>query len=225
VFFSFSSGKRGLYVLPAVPALAMAAAPWLPQLMRARGPRRLVFGLAGVLAACTVAAAVYFLVNRHAEARIAAEYAFHPTGPLAIAALGAVAALVLFRLRDAWLAYAAVLGVSLLVVGFIVYPAWSAPRSSTCCSCGGRVSTSVTRAGVRRHRRPQTRRCGSRRRRDARWLSTARHASCASRRRWARIWGEPMGIAGRWSAALQIRPALRVAIRHARECTCRQMNQ
>jgi hypothetical protein len=46
LFFSFSSGKRGVYVLPAVPALAMAAAPWLPELLRARGPRRLAFVLA-----------------------------------------------------------------------------------------------------------------------------------------------------------------------------------
>ena len=39
LFFTLSTGKRGLYVLPAVPALAMAAAPWLPELLRARGPR------------------------------------------------------------------------------------------------------------------------------------------------------------------------------------------
>jgi 4-amino-4-deoxy-L-arabinose transferase-like glycosyltransferase len=149
VFFSCSSGKRGLYVLPAVPALAMAAAPWLPQLMRARGPRRLVFGLAGVLAACMASAALYFLVNRHAEARIAAEHAFHPTGPLAVATLGAVAALVLFRLRDAWLAYAAVLGVSLLVVGFIVYPRMDAERSGRAfMSRVARASTDIPELGL-----------------------------------------------------------------------------
>ena len=58
-FFSASSGKRGLYVLPAVPALAMAAAPWLPELLRARGPRRLAFTLAAVVAGMSAAVAAY----------------------------------------------------------------------------------------------------------------------------------------------------------------------
>ena len=49
LFFSMSSGKRGVYVLPALPALAMAAAPWLPELLRALQPRRLALR-AGVAA-------------------------------------------------------------------------------------------------------------------------------------------------------------------------------
>ncbi|MBK7904538.1 MAG: hypothetical protein IPJ97_17645 [Proteobacteria bacterium] len=68
VFFTFSTGKRGLYVLPAVPALAMAAAPWLPDLLRARGTRRLAFGLGAVMVACVALAAVYFAVDGKAAA-------------------------------------------------------------------------------------------------------------------------------------------------------------
>src|SRR5262245_7822733 len=41
LFFSSSGGKRGVYVLPALPALAMAAAPWLPEITRKLGTRRL----------------------------------------------------------------------------------------------------------------------------------------------------------------------------------------
>ncbi|MEX0871315.1 MAG: glycosyltransferase family 39 protein, partial [Aquisalimonadaceae bacterium] len=37
VFFSFSPGKRGVYLLPAVPALVLAAAPYLSELSRHRG--------------------------------------------------------------------------------------------------------------------------------------------------------------------------------------------
>ncbi len=59
LFFTASSGKRGLYVLPAVPALAMAAGPWLPELLRARGPRRLAFVLACVLTGIAGLAAAY----------------------------------------------------------------------------------------------------------------------------------------------------------------------
>jgi 4-amino-4-deoxy-L-arabinose transferase-like glycosyltransferase len=129
VFFSASSGKRALYVLPAVPALAMAVAPWLPGILRERTPRRVVFGLAVALTSACALAALYFLVARGAEARIAAEYAFHPAGPLAIAAIGAAAALLIFRARDAWLAFTAVLGVCLLVVGWSVYPRMDDVRS------------------------------------------------------------------------------------------------
>jgi 4-amino-4-deoxy-L-arabinose transferase-like glycosyltransferase len=65
VFFSASAGKRTVYVLPAVPALAMAAAPWLPELLRARGPRRVAFGLAAALVAIVAAA----VAAHHAGAR------------------------------------------------------------------------------------------------------------------------------------------------------------
>ena len=49
-------------MLPAVPALAMAAGPWLPELLRARGPRRLAFVLACAIAAVAALAAVYLAV-------------------------------------------------------------------------------------------------------------------------------------------------------------------
>ena len=47
-FFTASSGKRGVYVLPAVPALVMAAATWLPEVLRLPSTRKLAFVLAAV---------------------------------------------------------------------------------------------------------------------------------------------------------------------------------
>ncbi|MBM4213631.1 MAG: hypothetical protein FJ179_07935 [Gammaproteobacteria bacterium] len=49
VFFSLSTGKRGVYVLPALPALAIAAAPHLPQLFAYRSVQRLSLALALLL--------------------------------------------------------------------------------------------------------------------------------------------------------------------------------
>ncbi len=49
VFFSVSPGKRGVYILPALPALVLAAAPHLPQLLSRRGAGRASLGLAAVL--------------------------------------------------------------------------------------------------------------------------------------------------------------------------------
>ena len=129
VFFSTSSGKRGVYVVPAIPALAMAAAPWLPELLRARGPRRLVLVLAAAMVAGGALAALYFATSDSADARFAAEYDLHPVIPLAVAAVGGAIAIAVFRLRDAWLAYGAVLASVLLTVGFVVYPGMNEVRS------------------------------------------------------------------------------------------------
>ncbi len=48
-FFSISSGKRGVYILPALPGVAIAAAPHLVDLYARRGAARLSLALAGLL--------------------------------------------------------------------------------------------------------------------------------------------------------------------------------
>lgn len=129
LFFSASTGKRGVYVLPAVPALAMAAAPWLPELLRAPGPRRVAMTLSVALAAGATLGALYFAFSGRADSRVFAQYGLHPAWPLAVAAAGSVAACGLFRLRDAWLAYGGTLAAALLTVGFVVYPGMDGERS------------------------------------------------------------------------------------------------
>jgi 4-amino-4-deoxy-L-arabinose transferase-like glycosyltransferase len=128
-FFTFSTGKRGLYVLPAVPALAMAAAPWLPELLRAKGTRRVAFALGAAMVAFAALAAVYFAVDGKAADRIVRDFGIQPVLPLVIAAaLGAVP-LALLRLRDGWLAYGAVLVAVFVTIGYVVYPRIDSVRS------------------------------------------------------------------------------------------------
>ena len=128
-FFTFSTGKRGLYVLPAVPALAMAAAPWLPELLRAKGTRRVAFGLGAAIVAFAALAAVYFAVDGKAAERIVRDFGLQPILPLAIAAaLGAIP-LGLLRLRDGWLAYGGVLVAVFATIGYVVYPRIDSVRS------------------------------------------------------------------------------------------------
>lgn len=50
LFFSLSPGKRDMYILPMLPALALAAAPFLPALAERAGPRRSLAGVLGLLA-------------------------------------------------------------------------------------------------------------------------------------------------------------------------------
>jgi 4-amino-4-deoxy-L-arabinose transferase-like glycosyltransferase len=121
-FFSLSSGKRTLYVLPAVPALAMAAAPWLPELLRARGPRRLAFGLAALFPALAAGAAAYFAISDHAAARVLQQFEVQPVLPLAVIAGVAAIPVILLRERDGWLAYAGSFAGILLTIGLVVYP-------------------------------------------------------------------------------------------------------
>jgi len=129
VFFSASSGKRGVYVLPAVPALAMAAAPWLPELLRARGPRRLAFGLAVVLAALAALGAAYFSLDALAAERVVRDFGLHPVPPLAVAAVAAAVPVVWLRLRDGWLAYAGAMLAVLVTIGILIYPRMDEIRS------------------------------------------------------------------------------------------------
>jgi 4-amino-4-deoxy-L-arabinose transferase-like glycosyltransferase len=128
-FFSMSSGKRGVYVLPAVPALAMAAAPWLPELLRRPGTRRVAFGLAAVIAGGLTLAAGYFLFAADATARVVRDLGLAPVLPLALAGSAGFAALAVFRVRDGWFAYGATLAAVLVTVGFVVNPGIDAVRS------------------------------------------------------------------------------------------------
>jgi len=129
LFFSLSAGKRGVYVLPALPALVMAAAPWLPQILRTVSSRRMAFVLASVLAAGALLGAAYFALDARATAKILAQFDAAPALPLAIAGTAGLLALVIFRLRDAWFAYAATLAAALVTVGLVVYPRIDAVRS------------------------------------------------------------------------------------------------
>ena len=61
VFFSASPGKRGIYILPALPALAIAALPFLESLLARAGVRRAGFVLGGTF---FVAAAVLAIALR-----------------------------------------------------------------------------------------------------------------------------------------------------------------
>ena len=121
-FFSASSGKRGVYVLPAVPALAMAAAPWLPELLRARGPRRVAFALATVVAVLSAGLAAYAALGGEGAERLLARTLIDPVAPLALLALCCGAMLAVFRFRDAWLAWLGVLASVLVVTGLLIYP-------------------------------------------------------------------------------------------------------
>jgi 4-amino-4-deoxy-L-arabinose transferase-like glycosyltransferase len=129
LFFSASAGKRGVYVLPAVPALVMAAATWLPEILRLRSTRLLAFVLAALLTALALVGAFYVTFDAAAATRLQDDYGIAPLLPLALAGAGGLLALLVFRVRDGWLAYGATLAAFLVTAGFVVYPRIDAVRS------------------------------------------------------------------------------------------------
>ena len=61
LFFSFSTGKRGVYVLPALPALVLAAAPWLASIAQQRAAQWTLFATGLLVAAGAVGGAVWLM--------------------------------------------------------------------------------------------------------------------------------------------------------------------
>jgi 4-amino-4-deoxy-L-arabinose transferase-like glycosyltransferase len=128
LFFSVSPGKRGVYLLPALPALVWSSAPFFAELLRRPGVQRLFFGWSVVLAAVPALVVLYVLVRPTARHDVIAQYGVDPLGPLCLMAVLAGTVCVLCRRRVA-MAYVGALGALLLVVGLWVNPAINAARS------------------------------------------------------------------------------------------------
>jgi 4-amino-4-deoxy-L-arabinose transferase-like glycosyltransferase len=129
LFFSLSSGKRGVYVLPAAPAFVLACAPFLRELSESRGPRQACFAIACSIAVATCAAAIYaFIASMHRQA-LSDQYGLDVTGPLLAIGAGAGLACAIARPRNGFAAYGGALLAVLLVVSYWVNPAMNESRS------------------------------------------------------------------------------------------------
>lgn len=130
LFFSLSTGKRGIYIFPALPALAIAAAPYLPELFTRRGVRwaSLALGAFVVLLAAGV-----LIADATGNGKLRAQAAGQGIGSLApiavIAGLGALAWL-LALWKKPILAWPAVLAAVALVWSYWITPAIDGQRSA-----------------------------------------------------------------------------------------------
>ncbi|WP_116807273.1 ArnT family glycosyltransferase [Steroidobacter cummioxidans] len=129
LFFSLSSGKRGVYVLPAVPALALASGPYLLGLLQRRSVQRVLFMLAALIATVCLVVAVYVQIQPGKRLEVLANYEIDVFGPLLL--IGGAGAVVCALARPARgiLAYAGVLAVALLTVSYWVNPVMNSARS------------------------------------------------------------------------------------------------
>jgi 4-amino-4-deoxy-L-arabinose transferase-like glycosyltransferase len=129
LFFSVSPGKRGVYVLPAVPALVLACAPYTFELLAKKGIQRALFAIAVVIGViCTIAVA-YVSIREDKRAELISSYGLDPLGPAALIACAALLICVITRPARGAIAYASVLASVLLVVSFWVNPVMNPTRS------------------------------------------------------------------------------------------------
>jgi 4-amino-4-deoxy-L-arabinose transferase-like glycosyltransferase len=128
VFFSIPRGKRALYILPALPMMALALAPGVPALLRTRWLPRAAFGLC--LAGGLVLVAVgWWAMHAHPAAalRVAAGYELRDGGAalwrwvVAVGAISLACALV-FRPRRGVAALLAAMAAAWIVWPLATYP-------------------------------------------------------------------------------------------------------
>ena len=130
-FFTLSSGKREVYILPALPMACVALAPLLAGLWRRRGTQRSLFFAATTIAALLAVLGVAALLG---HARIVSRLAMYGSPalawvPLSIGAGALIAAAWLRPRRGAWL-WATTFALAWIVYGFVGYPLLDDARSA-----------------------------------------------------------------------------------------------
>ncbi|MEZ5514171.1 MAG: glycosyltransferase family 39 protein [Steroidobacteraceae bacterium] len=131
VFFSASPGKRGVYLLPALPAMIIAAMPYLSELVLKRGVQRLLVALGAVLwlGGAVVLAGYWLQQPRILELFAAA--GLQSIAPAAAYLLLATVALGLSAWRLPVVSWTAVLAALAVTWGFSIAPALDPVRSSS----------------------------------------------------------------------------------------------
>ncbi|MCU0975870.1 MAG: glycosyltransferase family 39 protein [Steroidobacteraceae bacterium] len=131
VFFSASTGKRGVYILPALPAFALAAGPWLAAIAARRSAQALVFALAAAVVLVAAGGAVYLeLLRPDKLAQLAERYDVVSVAPLVAIAVAGAVLLALLRPRRGFAAWAGLLALVVVVQGFWINPMMNGARSA-----------------------------------------------------------------------------------------------
>lgn len=131
LFFSASPGKREVYILPALPMLCIAAAPWLPRLVRQRWMQLVLLGFTALLTTAALYAGLHaWLGDPSWLRRLLASRGMSSLPvyvPIALIALGVVGlvSIIVGRLRGAALSVLAITSALWGVYGYALMPALS----------------------------------------------------------------------------------------------------
>lgn len=129
--FTLSSGKRDIYILSALPMLALVSGPYLVGLLQRAGVQRVLAGLVMLIAVACVAAFIWLRWIDPARGReLLASSGVAGLAPLVVLATVAASLLLGLRLRRAHLALMGTLAVAWLVAGWWVFPQMDGDRSA-----------------------------------------------------------------------------------------------
>ncbi len=129
LFFSLSPGKRGVYLLPLLPALAVVSAPEIAALCRRRGILRLGRLLLAVIGLVLLLGAALALAGWERGLEQLAKVALQPALAAAVLAASGAAVLACLALRDIARSYLAAMAVIWTVASCVVYPLIDPMRS------------------------------------------------------------------------------------------------
>jgi 4-amino-4-deoxy-L-arabinose transferase-like glycosyltransferase len=128
-FFSLSTGKRGVYILPALPGAMLAAAPYLGALYQRKGVGRASLALAAVLVLSALGVLISALHGGHLRDTLTKSVGDYRTPLISFLVLGA-AAWIVCAVRRPVLAWPAVFASLAVVVSYTVLPNLDGERST-----------------------------------------------------------------------------------------------
>jgi 4-amino-4-deoxy-L-arabinose transferase-like glycosyltransferase len=128
-FFSLSTGKRGVYLFPALPGAVLAAAPYLQELYQRKGVGRASLALGGVLILGALGALIAAVSGAHFRETLTKSVGDYLTPLISFLVLGA-GAWIACAVRRPVLAWPAVFASLALVVSYTVLPNMDGERST-----------------------------------------------------------------------------------------------
>ncbi len=131
LFFSASSGKRGVYILPALPALAIAALPFVSDLVQRRGFQRAMLALGSVLLLGGLVFVAAYLAGSRRAVEIFADSGLPTVTPAIVFVVLCSAALLLAAWRVPAAGWTAAIASLAVVWGYGVAPHMNPQRSGS----------------------------------------------------------------------------------------------
>ncbi len=131
VFFSASPGKRGVYLLPALPALAIASLPSLGALIEKRGLQRGLLALGSLLLLAGTALLVGHFAGHPRVAELLEDAELTSIAPVGVFVLLAAVGIGLAAWRAPAAGWGAVLAALAVVWGYGVAPALNSKRTAS----------------------------------------------------------------------------------------------
>jgi 4-amino-4-deoxy-L-arabinose transferase-like glycosyltransferase len=129
VFFSLSPGKRGVYVVPALPALAMAALPFVSEILARPGVRRAGWCLAMTFFVGAAVLALSYTFQAAFAVKLLAEGSLPGATSLYVYLLLCAVGLAVAYFRQPLAAWPVALGSLAIVFSYLIAPAMNAERS------------------------------------------------------------------------------------------------